>query len=150
MPQSDKRQSAEDTDVQVLIIVERIEGKVDRVNDRVKLNSENVATLLDVVTGVKSGGSGGLVMRVRDLESRQDRIEEALREVKEINGRMDTMEKSLNQALQMQTDHPPLLYMLRFNTRRTMMWIIILFIILSLIWASDIRDSVFSMFVPGF
>lgn len=150
MPQSDKRQSAEDTDVQVLVIVERIEGKVDRVNDRVKLNSESIKTLLDVVTGAKDGGRSGLVVRVHDLESRQERLEETFDDVKEINGRMNTMEKALNQALKMQADHPPLLYMLRFNTRKTVTWIIIIFLILSLVWASDIRDALFSLFVPGF
>ncbi len=146
MPQSDKRQSAEDTDVQVLVIVERIEGKIDRLDDRVKLNSERVEALLDVVTGAKSGGRTGLVVRVHDLENRQDRMEEALLEVKKVNGRLNTLEGQLSKVLQLQADHPPLLYLLRFRTRKTVIWFLIIFALLSIVWVSDIRHAIFNLF----
>lgn len=151
MPQSDKRQSAENTDVQILVVVERIEGKIDRLDDRVKLNSENIETLLDVVTGHKSGGRTGLVVRVHDLENQQDRLEGTLSEIRKVNVRLDTLEDQLSEVLKMQTDHPPLLYLLRFKTRKTIVWLVIIFALLSIIWASDIREAVLSLFgLPGF
>jgi hypothetical protein len=145
MTQSDKSQSAEDTDVQVLVIVERIEGKIDRMNDRVKLNSERIEALLDVVTGHKDGGRSGLVVRVHDLEQKQEQHHAALEEMKKNGDRMDVIEDKLDQVLRMQSEHPPFLWLLRFQTRKTVLWIVLIFAILTLIWASDVREAVLSL-----
>ncbi len=127
---------------EVLVTLERMEGKMDRINDRVKRNSDMAEALLDVVTGSKSGAKQGLVVRVIDLEDRILRQERAILKNQEINDRMDTMEDKLDDVLRMQTEHPPLLYLLRFKTRKTLMWIALVFVILSMIYIPEARQAI--------
>ena len=131
---------------EVLVSLQRIEGTMNRIDDRVKRNSDMAEALLDVVTGSKSGAKQGLVVRVIDLEDRIVRQERAILKNQEITGRMDTMEDKLDTVLRMQTDHPPLLYLLRFHTRKTVMWIVLIFVILSAFYVSSFRIPILEFF----
>lgn len=128
------------------VIVERIEGKIDRMNDRVKLTESKVEALLDVVTGQKSGAHKGLVVKVHDLEQRVDRIESALNNFKMIEKQVGSVERKLDDVLEMQREHPSLLYLLRFQTRRTLFWIVVLFLLLSIWWVSGWRQPILEFF----
>ena len=92
----------------VLVILERIEGqlrsfevsvegKLNRMDDRVKLTEERVSALLNVVTGASTGGREGLVVRVHSLETHQEKTNEALEEL--TNGRLDAIEEKLDAVL---------------------------------------------------
>lgn len=130
-------------DTEILVILERMEGKLDRMRDRVVTTEERSKALLNVVTGSESGAEFGLVMRVRDLENRLDKGgAAALSDIADIKVRLDEMEIKLDEALRMQTDHPPLLYLLRFHTRRTIFWIIVVFVLLSLWYVSGFRGPI--------
>ncbi len=130
---------------EVLVTLERIEGKMDRMNDHIKLTENRVEALLDVVTGSKSGAKHGLVVRVIDLEERIVRQERAILKNQEINGRIDSLEDKLDDVLRMQADHPPLLYLLRFQTRKTVLWIVLIFVILSLWYVSGFRQPILEL-----
>ena len=121
--------------VKVLLTVERIEGKIDRMGDRIKITEERVEALLDVVTGSKTGARSGLVVRVLDLEKRMAQMETAVTQI-------DSMDDKLGKVLRMQEEHPPLLYLLRFQTRKTVFWIILAFLMLSLWYVSGFRQPI--------
>lgn len=125
-----------------LVMLERIEGKIDRMSDRIKLTEERVEALLDVVTGNKMGAKHGLVVRVMSLEDRVDRQDIAITEAQKIDGRIEAIEDKLDDVLRMQMEHPPLLYLLRYQTKKTVFWIVVAFVILSLWYVSGFRQPI--------
>lgn len=149
MPIDEDSISNESHDLTVTLT--RLEGKLDRMSDKIDLTESRVEALLDVVTGSRSGAAHGLIVRVRDLEQQMIRIEVTLNEINGINDRMDVIESKLDSVLEMQVNHPSLIYMLRFQTRRTVMWLIIAFILLSLWWVSGWRQPILEFFgIPAF
>lgn len=128
------------------IIVERIDGKLDRIRDSQKVSDQRVEALLDVVTGSKTGAKTGLIVRVHDLEQKQGMTDKRINDILAMNIKMDRMEDLLKEAIRMQKAHPSLLYSLRFDTKKTVMWILFAFVLLSIWFVSDFRQPVLQFF----
>ena len=132
--------------VESRIIAERMEGKLDRIRDSQKITDEKVEAILDVVTGHISGAKTGLVIRVHDLEQKQAETEKRIEDNLRMNGKITNMEKNLNEVLEMQRKHPSLLYSLRFETRKTIMWIIFFLMLVSIWFVSGLRQPILEFF----
>lgn len=133
-------------EIKVLLTLERMESKIDRMGDRVRITEKRVESLHDVVTGSESGAETGLIIRVHDLEQRLLQQEQAFERITSIDGRIDSMEDKLDQVLRMQEEHPPLLYLLRFKTRKTIFWIVFAFLLLSVWYISSFRQPILEFF----
>jgi hypothetical protein len=136
--------------VKLLVGQERIEGKIDRMSDRVTRNSQQLEALLDVVTGSKSGAHKGLVVRTHDLEKAQEIIGKRVANLEAgeaaRDARLDAIDEKLDKVLQFQEDHPPFLYLLRFRTRGTIGWIVLILAILVVLWTTGALQELFSLF----
>lgn len=128
------------------IISERIDGKVDRIRDSQKVSDQRVEALLDVVTGSKTGAKSGLIVRVHDLEQKQAMTDKRIDDILDMNEKIDRMEDMLVKVIETTTKHPSLLYSLRFETKKTIMWILFAFVILSLWFVSDFRNPILELF----
>lgn len=126
----------------LLLAVGRIENKVDRMSDRIKITEERVESLLDVITGNKSGAGSGMVVRMYKLEDKVTKHDEEIEELQQIREQIDELGDKLDDVLDMQKEHPSLLYLLRFKTKQTIIWIVIAFIILSLWYVSGFRQPI--------
>lgn len=137
----------------VLVTVERIEGKIDRMNDRMDRLSERmkeqekrIDAVLDIVTGSESGAERGLIVRVMTLEQKMLEQQRDIQETKAMNARLDSLGDQVMEVLRMQKEHPPLLYLLRFQPRKTIMWIVFIFVLLSIWYVSGIRQPILEFF----
>jgi uncharacterized coiled-coil protein SlyX len=128
------------------IISERMEGKLDRIRDRMIATDKRVEALLDIVTGSKTGVKTGLIVRVHDLEKQQEQTNKRIDDILAMNKKIGSMEDKLDKVIEMQTDHPTLLYSLRFNTRKTLMWLLFALMIVSLWFVSGLRQPILEFF----
>ncbi len=128
------------------IIVERIDGKLDRIRDSQKVSDQRVEDLVDVVTGGKTGAKTGLIVRVHDLERKQDMTDKRISDIHAMNDKMDRMEDMLKEAIRIQKDHPSLLYSLRFETKKTLMWLLFALMLISIWFVSGLRQPVLEFF----
>lgn len=129
----------------VMLTVERIEGKLERMDDRLKLNEERIEALLRVVTGQNGDGRLGLIVRVHDLEQQMVSNSRRLEDLDGVKQNIDSIEKKVDRVLELNQQHPTILYLLRYDTRKTVAWILIIFAILSLLWVSELREALLSL-----
>ncbi len=61
-------------------------------------------------------------------------------EVKKINGRLKKVEAVTKTA----EDYPSLLWLLRFKTKKTVATIVVVFVVLSILYVSGLRESIFA------
>lgn len=136
--------------IKLLVGQERIEGKIDRMSDRIENNTVRLNALLDVVTGSHSGADKGLVVRTRDLESAQVRTDKRVGDLEnsQVATRvcLDEINEKLDSALKFQEEHPPFLYLIRFRTGSTARWIIIILAALVILWTTGALSQLFSLF----
>lgn len=129
----------------VMLTVERIEGKLERMDDRLKLNEERIEALLRVVTGQNGDGRLGLIVRVHDLEQQMVSNSRRLEDLDGVKQNINSIEKKVDRVLELNQQHPTILYLLRYDTRKTVAWILIIFAILSLLWVSELREALLSL-----
>lgn len=127
------------------IIIERIDGKLDRIRDSQKVSDQRVEIIVDVVTGNKTGPKSGLIVRVHDLEKQQATTNKRIDDILAMDKKIDNVENMLEEVIEMQTKHPSLLYSLRFETKKTVMWILFVFVILSIWFVSDLRQPILEL-----
>jgi hypothetical protein len=128
------------------LLTERIDGKIDRIRDGQKTEAIKVNALLNVVTGSESGAKTGLIVRVHDLEQNQVRTDKRIDDILSMGGKIDNMESMLTDSINMQKKHPSLLYLLRFETKKTIAWIFFAIMIVSIWFVSGIRQPVLEFF----
>ena len=128
------------------IISERMEGKLDRIRDRMIATDNRVEALLDIVTGSKTGVKTGLIVRVHDLERQQVLIDKRIDDVLAMNAQIASMEDKLDKVIEMQANHPSLLYSIRFETRKTIMWLFFALLIVSIWFVSGLRQPILEFF----
>jgi len=128
------------------LLSERIDGKIDRIRDSQKIQETRVDALLDVVTGAQSGAKTGLIVRVHDLEQKQAVTDKRIDDILAMSSKIESMEEMLTAAIKMQQDHPSLLYSLRFETRKTIMWLFFALLIVSIWFVSGLRQPVLEFF----
>jgi len=128
------------------LLTERIDGKIDRIRDSQKISDKRVEALLDVVTGSESGAKTGLIVRVHDLEQKQAMTDKRIDDILAMGDRIENMEKMLTATIKMQTDHPSILYSLRFETKKTIAWLFFALLIVSIWFVSGLRQPVLEFF----
>ena len=128
------------------LLTERIDGKIDRIRDSQKSEAIKVNALLDVVTGSESGAKTGLIVRVHDLEQKQAMTDKRIDDILAMGDKIENMETMLTAAIKMQQDHPSLLYSLRFETRKTIMWLFFALLIVSIWFVSGLRQPILEFF----
>ena len=128
------------------IISERMEGKLDRIRDRMIATDNRVEALLDIVTGSKTGVKTGLIVRVHDLERQQVLIDKRIDDVLAMNAQIASMEDKLDKVIEMQANHPSLLYSIRFETRKTIMWLFFALLVVSIWFVSGLRQPILEFF----
>ena len=128
------------------LITERIDGKIDRIRDGQKAEAIKVSALLNVVTGSESGAKTGLIVRVHDLEQKQARTDKRIDDILAMGGKIDNMESMLTDSVNMQKKHPSLLYLLRFETKKTIAWIFFAIMIISIWFVSGLRQPILEFF----
>lgn len=128
------------------LISERIDGKLDRLRDSQRLTDTRVEALLELITGSSTGGKSGLVVRVHDLEQKQIYTSKRLDEISRLVNQMNSMEMKLDKVITMQEEHPSLLYKIRFDTKKTIAWIVFVFMLLSIWYVSGIRQPILEFF----
>ena len=128
------------------LVTERIDGKIDRIRDSQKISDQRVEALLDVVTGSSSGAKTGLIVRVHDLEQKQAMTDKRIDDILAMGDRIENMETMLSDVIKMQTDHPSLLYSIRYETRKTIIWLFFALMIVSIWFVSGLRQPVLEFF----
>lgn len=128
------------------LVTERIDGKIDRIRDNQKISDQRVEALLDVVTGSASGAKTGLIVRVHDLEQKQAMTDRRIDDILAMGDKIENMETMLTATIKMQTDHPSLLYSLRFETKKTIAWLFFALLVVSIWFVSGLRQPILEFF----
>lgn len=128
------------------VISERMDGKLDRIRDRLIATDNRVEALLDIVTGSKTGVKSGLIVRVHDLELKQGITDKRINDILAMNQKINKMDTKLDKVIKMQTDHPSLLYSIRFETRKTIIWLFFVLMIISVWFVSGLRQPILEFF----
>lgn len=70
---------------------------------------------------------------------------------KNIEGRFKSIEDRVDDLEDYKKEHPSLLWLARYRTKQTAIWILIIFIILSIWWVSGFRQPILQYFgIPPF
>lgn len=140
----------DDRILQLLLGQERIEGKINRMGDRLQRIEDGHKVLLDVVTGSQSGAHNGLVVRTRDLESAQQRTDARIVALEkrgdETHDCLEEINEKLDKAIQFQDEHPPFLYLIRYKTGPTIKTLLIVFFIFVILWTTGALSEIASLF----
>lgn len=85
-----------------------------------------------------------VVNRLSGIELAQNKRVDELE--KKIEERFDELSKKIDDAAKMQSEHPSLLYLLRYDTKRTVATILFIFLVLSTWFVSGVRQPILEWF----
>jgi methyl coenzyme M reductase beta subunit len=120
--------------------IERLEAKIDELHRVIIGNGDHRSSIV----------SRQMTME-RDIKDNTDKIagmEERLTKMEEAQRAQTKLLEELKKHL---LENPSLLWLLRYRTRKTVFWIVVVFIILSLWWISGWRQPILEFFgLPAF
>jgi methyl coenzyme M reductase beta subunit len=120
--------------------IERLEAKIDELHRVIIGNADHRSSIV----------SRQMTME-RDIKDNSDKIagmEERLTKMEEAQRAQTKLLEELKKHL---LGNPSLLWLLRYRTRKTVFWIVVVFIILSLWWISGWRQPILEFFgLPAF
>jgi len=64
---------------------------------------------------------------------------------RKLNARMDAVEKRVEVLEDYMKDHPSILWLARFRTRQTALVILLIFVILLVLWGSDVQQAILDL-----
>lgn len=118
--------------------------EIKRQHEAGSLSQEQATEFIVVALIEQAINNEEVVNRLSEIELAQNKRVDELE--KKIEERFDELSKKIDDAAKMQSEHPSLLYLLRYDTKRTVATILFIFLVLSTWFVSGVRQPILEWF----